>query len=94
MQQQQSAAGGILSFELKGGQQAAWRLMDCQRLMSITANLGDAKTTVTHPASTTHSRLSDEERAASGITAGLLRISVGLENVEDLIADLELALRQ
>jgi O-succinylhomoserine sulfhydrylase len=94
MQQQQSAAGGILSFELRGGQQAAWRLMDRQRLMSITANLGDAKTTVTHPGSTTHSRLSEEERAASGITAGLLRISVGLENVEDLIADLESALRQ
>lgn len=89
MLQQQSAAGGILSFELKGGQQAAWKLMNRQRLMSITANLGDAKTTVTHPGSTTHSRLTDEERDMAGITPGLIRISVGLENVEDLIVDLD-----
>ena len=89
MLQQQSAAGGVLSFELKGGQQAAWKLMNRQRLMSITANLGDAKTTVTHPGSTTHSRLTDEERDMAGITPGLIRISVGLENVEDLIVDLD-----
>lgn len=92
MLQQQSAAGGILSFELKG-QQAAWEFMDRQRLMSITANLGDTKTTVTHPGSTTHSRLTDEEREIAGITPGLIRVSVGLENVEDLIADLDLALK-
>ena len=89
MQQQQTAAGGILSFELKGGQQAAWDFMDRQRLMSITANLGDTKTTVTHPGSTTHSRLTDEEREVAGITPGLIRISVGLENVEDLVADVD-----
>jgi len=89
MQQQQAAAGGILSFELRDGRQAAWDLMDSQRLMSITANLGDTKTTVTHPGSTTHSRLTDEEREVAGITPGLIRISVGLENVEDLIADLD-----
>ncbi len=89
MQQQQTAAGGILSFELKGGQQAAWDFMDRQQLMSITANLGDTKTTVTHPGSTTHSRLTDEEREVAGITPGLIRISVGLENVEDLVADVD-----
>jgi len=88
MQQQQTAAGGILSFELKG-QQAAWDFMDRQQLMSITANLGDTKTTVTHPGSTTHSRLTDEEREVAGITPGLIRISVGLENVEDLVADVD-----
>ncbi len=94
MQRQQTAAGGILSFEPVGGQQAAWRLMDKQRLMSITANLGDTKTTITHPGSTTHARLTDEERKAAGITPGLVRIAVGLENVEDLIADLDLALKK
>ncbi|MEN8214766.1 MAG: O-succinylhomoserine sulfhydrylase [Pseudomonadota bacterium] len=93
MLEQQSAAGGILSFELEGGRQAAWQLMDRQQLMSITANLGDTKTTITHPGSTTHGRLSDEERDAAGITPGLVRISAGLENVEDLIANLDLALR-
>ena len=94
MQQQQSAAGGILSFEPVGGQQAAWRIMDNQRLMSITANLGDTKTTITHPGSTTHARLTDEERRVAGITPGLVRIAVGLENVEDLIEDLDLALKK
>lgn len=94
MQQQQAAAGGILSFEPAGGQRAAWRIMDNQQLMSITANLGDTKTTITHPGSTTHARLSDEERGAAGITPGLVRIAVGLENVEDLIADLDVALKK
>lgn len=94
MQRQQAAAGGILSFEPVGGQQAAWRIMDRQRLMSITANLGDTKTTITHPGTTTHARLTDEERKAAGITPGLVRIAVGLENVEDLIADLDLALKK
>jgi O-succinylhomoserine sulfhydrylase len=87
--EQQQGAGGILSFELKGGKEAAWNLIDRQGLMSITANLGDTKTTITHPATTTHGRLSEEEKARSGITPGLVRISAGLENVEDLIAALD-----
>ncbi len=86
--QQQQAAGGILSFELKGGQPAAWSVIDATNMLSITANLGDTKTTITHPATTTHGRLSDEEKAASGISAGLLRIAVGLESVTDIQADL------
>jgi O-succinylhomoserine sulfhydrylase len=85
---QQSAFGGIVAFEVKGGQPAAWRFVDATRLISITANLGDAKTTITHPATTTHARITAEERARAGITPGLLRISVGLEDVEDLRADL------
>ncbi|WP_177418774.1 O-succinylhomoserine sulfhydrylase [endosymbiont of Lamellibrachia barhami] len=86
--QQQQAAGGILSFELKGGQPAAWSVIDATNMLSITANLGDTKTTITHPATTTHGRLSDEEKAASGISAGLLRIAVGLESIADIQADL------
>ncbi|MFP3873311.1 MAG: O-succinylhomoserine sulfhydrylase [Thiohalophilus sp.] len=86
---QQSGYGGVLAFEVKGGQKAAWALIDRTRLLSITANLGDAKSTITHPATTTHGRLSDEQRAESGITPGLVRIAVGLENVGDIIADLE-----
>jgi O-succinylhomoserine sulfhydrylase len=85
---QQKAGGAVLSFELKGGRDAAWRLVDATRLVSITANLGDVKTTITHPASTTHGRLAPEARAAAGITDGLLRLAVGLESVEDLKADL------
>ena len=88
-QQQQRMGGGILSFELKGGQAAAWRLIDATSMLSITANLGDTKTTITHPATTTHGRLSPEERNAAGISDGLVRISVGLENLEDIQADLE-----
>ncbi len=87
-QRQQRGAGGLLSFELKGGKEAAWRLIDQTRLMSITANLGDSKTTITHPATTTHSRLSPEQRAAAGISDGLIRISVGLEALADLKKDL------
>ncbi len=89
---QQTAGGGILAFEVEGGQPAAWRLIDAVRLMSITANLGDAKTTITHPASTTHSRMTPEQRAAAGIGDGLIRIAVGLEHPEDLKADLAQAL--
>ena len=85
---QQSAFGGIVSFEVVGGQPAAWQVIDHTRVMSITANLGDAKTTVTHPASTTHGRLAPEQRAAAGIGDGLVRVSVGLESVRDLRADL------
>ncbi|MES9876137.1 MAG: O-succinylhomoserine sulfhydrylase [Candidatus Sedimenticola sp. PURPLELP] len=88
MLKQQSAPGGIVSFEVRGGQDAAWKLIDSTRMLSITANLGDAKTTITHPASTTHGRLSEEEKAASGISPGLIRISVGLEEIEDIQADL------
>lgn len=85
---QQSSGGGIVSFELKGGRDAAWRLIDRTRLLSITANLGDTKTTITHPASTTHSRLSDTERHAAGISEGLIRVAVGLESFRDLRDDL------
>jgi O-succinylhomoserine sulfhydrylase len=89
---QQKAGGAVLSFELKGGRDAAWRLIDATRLISITANLGDVKTTITHPASTTHGRLSPEARAAAGITDGLVRVAVGLESVADLQADLQAGL--
>jgi O-succinylhomoserine sulfhydrylase len=85
---QQSAGGAVVSFEVKGGKQAAWRLIDSTRLISITGNLGDVKTTITHPASTTHGRISPEARAAAGITDGLVRVAVGLEAVSDLQADL------
>lgn len=85
---QQSGFGGIVSFEVRGGQEAAWRLIDSTRLLSITGNLGDAKTTITHPATTTHGRLSPEARAAAGIADGLVRIAVGLENLADIRADL------
>ena len=87
-QSQQKAGGGIVSFDLKGGQSAAWSVIDASRLLSITANLGDAKSTITHPATTTHGRLSPEERANAGIGDGLLRVSVGLEAIEDIKADL------
>ena len=86
---QQRTGGGIVSFEVKGGREAAWKVVDHCHLLSITANLGDTKTTITHPASTTHGRISPEARAAAGIGEGLLRIAVGLEAVEDLQADLE-----
>lgn len=85
---QQRGAGGILSFELVGGKEAAWRLINATEMVSITANLGDTKTTITHPATTTHGRLSPEDKALSGITDGLIRIAVGLEEVEDLKRDL------
>jgi O-succinylhomoserine sulfhydrylase len=80
--------GGVLAFEVEGGKEAAWRIIDAVRVMSITANLGDTKTTITHPATTTHGRVTPEARAAAGITDGLIRVSVGLEDVEDLKRDL------
>ena len=86
---QQRAGGAVLSFELKGGRDAAWRVIDATRLISITANLGDVKTTITHPATTTHGRLSAQARAAAGITEGLVRLAVGLEAPADLKTDLE-----
>jgi O-succinylhomoserine sulfhydrylase len=85
---QQSAGGAIVSFDVRGGREAAWRVIDATRLISITANLGDTKSTITHPASTTHGRISAEARAAAGIGDGLVRVAVGLESVEDLKADL------
>ncbi len=89
---QQSGYGGIVSFIVKGGQGAAWRLIDSTALYSITANLGDTKSTITHPATTTHHRLTKEQRADAGIGEGLVRISVGLEDIEDLVNDLEAGL--
>ncbi len=86
--QQQKDFGGLLSFELKGGKDAGWGLIDATQICSITANLGDTKTTITHPATTTHGRLTDEQRAQSGIADGLIRIAVGLEDIEDLKKDL------
>ncbi|MDP1636774.1 MAG: O-succinylhomoserine sulfhydrylase [Candidatus Nitrotoga sp.] len=85
---QQKAGGGIVSFEIKGGREKAWRLIDSTRMVSITANLGDTKTTLTHPATTTHARITQEARDAAGITEGLLRIAVGLEAVGDIQTDL------
>ena len=86
--QQQSHFGGVVSFELVGGKDHAWKLIDSTSLLSITANLGDVKTTITHPATTTHGRLSAEARAVAGIKDSLVRISVGLENIEDIKKDL------
>lgn len=85
---QQSLPGGVLSFEIDGDREQAWKVVDATRMISITANLGDTKTTITHPATTTHGRLSDEQRAEAGIAQGLLRIAVGLEDVADIQRDL------
>jgi O-succinylhomoserine sulfhydrylase len=90
---QQKSGGGIVSFDVKGGREAAWRIVDHTRLISITANLGDTKTTITHPASTTHGRITAEARAAAGIGEGLLRVAVGLEALEDIEADLRRGMR-
>ncbi|WP_428383531.1 O-succinylhomoserine sulfhydrylase [Nevskia ramosa] len=80
--------GGIVSFEVEGGREAAWKVIDSVQMLSITANLGDTRTTITHPATTTHGRISAEARKLAGITEGLVRVAVGLENVEDIINDL------
>jgi O-succinylhomoserine sulfhydrylase len=85
---QQRSGGAIVSFEVKGGRDAAWRVIDGTKMISITANLGDTKTTITHPASTTHGRISDEARARAGIKQDLLRVAVGLESFRDIQADL------
>ncbi len=85
---QQSAFGGVLSFTVRGGRQQAWNVIDAVRIMSLTANLGDAKTTIVHPATTTHGRLTPQDRAQAGITDNLIRVAVGLEHVDDLRADL------
>lgn len=86
---QQSGFGGVLSFRVKGGREQAWRLIDTTRIFSLTANLGDAKSTIVHPATTTHGRLSDEQRREVGISDNLVRIAVGLEAVSDLKKDLQ-----
>jgi O-succinylhomoserine sulfhydrylase len=86
---QQTAFGGIIAFEVDNGRSGAWSFIDATRLMSISANVGDVKTTITHPASTTHSRITASERERAGIKEGLLRISVGLEHLDDLKADLQ-----
>jgi O-succinylhomoserine sulfhydrylase len=86
---QQSAFSGVLSFRVKGERAAAWKVIDATRIMSLTANLGDTKTTIVHPATTTHGRLTPEQKMEAGITENLIRISVGLEDIKDLIADLE-----
>ena len=84
---QQSAFGGVLSFRVKGGREAAWRFIDATKMLSLTANLGDAKTTIVHPATTTHGRLSDADKEQAGITENLIRIAVGLEDIKDIIDD-------
>ena len=86
--QQQKTGGGIVAFDVKGGKDAAWRVIDATRMVSITANLGDTKTTITHPTTTTHSRMTPEQRAAAGIGDGLLRVAVGLEAITDIRKDL------
>ncbi len=86
---QQRAFGGVLAFDLKGGKEAAWRLIDGTEIISVTANLGDTKSTITHPATTTHGRLTPEARSEAGIGDGLVRIAVGLEDLSDIKADLE-----
>ncbi|MDD5394701.1 MAG: O-succinylhomoserine sulfhydrylase [Thiothrix sp.] len=86
--QQQSGFGGIVSFVVKGGKDAAWQVVDATQMLSITANLGDTKSTITHPATTTHGRLTPEQKVQSGIADGLLRVSVGLENIRDIQRDL------
>ncbi|WP_040262225.1 O-succinylhomoserine sulfhydrylase [Pseudomonas massiliensis] len=87
-QQMRGGFGGVVSFEVKGGKAGAWAFIDATRLVSITANLGDSKTTITHPATTSHGRLSPQEREAAGISDSLIRVAVGLEDLADLKADM------
>ncbi len=91
---QQTAFGGVLSFRVKGNREQAWSVIDATKIMSLTANLGDAKTTIVHPATTTHGRLTPEQKAEAGITENLIRIAVGLEDIVDLKADLQRGLSQ
>ncbi len=93
-QKQQSGFGGVLAFEVEGGREAAWQVIDSVRIISRTANLGDAKSTITHPATTTHCRLSDEDKRRAGISENLIRVAVGLEAVEDLMKDLARGLQR
>ena len=85
---QQRGFGGVLSFRVRGGREQAWKVIDSTRILSLTANLGDAKTTIIHPATTTHGRLNDQQKKASGITENLIRVAVGLEDIEDIKNDL------
>jgi O-succinylhomoserine sulfhydrylase len=85
---QQKAFGSIVAFEVHGGREDAWSVIDATRILSITANLGDAKTTITHPASTTHCRITQEQRDLAGIRESLIRVAVGLEDIDDIEADL------
>jgi O-succinylhomoserine sulfhydrylase len=85
---QQSGYGGIVAFEVVGGREAAWKVIDTTRICSITANLGDTKTTITHPATTTHGRLTSEQRDEAGISDSLIRVAVGLEDIQDICSDL------
>jgi len=87
--EQMSGFGGVLSFEVVGGQEQAWRFIDATRIVSLTANLGDTKTTIVHPATTTHSRLTPEARAAAKVNDNLIRVAVGLEHIDDLIGDMQ-----
>ncbi len=89
IKKQQSGFGGIVAFEIKGGREQAWHVIDNTQFLSITANLGDIKSTITHPATTTHGKLSPEAKVKAGISEGLIRVSVGLEDVDDIIADLK-----
>ena len=90
---QMSAGGSVIAFELSGGKSAAFRFLNALRTIDISNNLGDSKSLICHPATTTHQRLKPEERLAVGITDGLIRLSVGLEDVKDVIADLQQAFR-
>jgi O-succinylhomoserine sulfhydrylase len=91
--QQMRSGGGVITFEVKGGLERGRRFLNAIRMCSLTANLGDTRTTVTHPASTTHAKLSEAERQAVAITPGLIRLSVGLEHLQDIIADIDNALK-
>jgi O-succinylhomoserine sulfhydrylase len=89
---QMKLGGGVLTFQLKGGIERGRKFLNALKMASLTANLGDTRTIATHPASTTHAKLTEEERILSGITPGLVRISVGLENIEDIAQDIEQAI--
>lgn len=89
IKKQQTGFGGIVAFEVHGEREAAWKVIDNTQFLSITANLGDVKTTITHPATTTHGKLSPEAKVKAGISEGLIRISVGLEDIDDIIADVK-----
>jgi O-succinylhomoserine sulfhydrylase len=89
---QMSAGGNMIAFEVKGGKKAAFKMMNCLQVIDISNNLGDAKSLITHPATTTHSNIDAKERANIGISDGLMRLSVGIEDADDLIADLKQAL--
>jgi O-succinylhomoserine sulfhydrylase len=91
---QMRQGGGIVTFEVKGGLEQGRKFLDALNMLSLSANLGDTRSIATHPASTTHSKLSEEERETVGITSGLVRISTGLENIKDIIEDIDQALKE